>query len=151
MRRIGKPITMLALFPLLLFIVPAEATQASTGYQKYHGVMPDEYYDRLARCETGGNWKHSTRSYTGGLGIYRGTWQRWSDTKSAKGKTPKQQVKVADAIAFKSHINPDGTKVWRVGPWGWGCVRNNEVLKSMICRSNKPVVKKWHYGCLKYK
>lgn len=151
MRRNRKPITMLVLVPLLLFIVPAEATQASTGHQKYHGVMPDKYYDRLAQCETGGNWQHSTRSYTGGLGIYRGTWKRWSNSSSAKNKTARQQVKVADAIAFKGHTEPDGQFVYPVGMWGWGCVRNSEVLKSMICRSNKSVVKKWHYGCLKYK
>ena len=126
---------------------PASAAAQRDLHEKYHGVLPDAYYDGLARCETGGNWKHSTRSYTGGLGIYRGTWQRWSDSSSAKGKTPAQQVKVADAIAFKSHINPDGTKVWRVGPWGWGCLKGQKSLQAFICKSRHKDVARWKRGC----
>ena len=126
---------------------PASAAAQRDLHEKYNGVLPDAYYDGLARCETGGNWKHSTRSYTGGLGIYRGTWQRWSDSSSAKGKTPEQQVKVADAIAFKSHINPDGTKVWRVGPWGWGCLKGQKSLQAFICKSRHTLVTRWKRGC----
>lgn len=126
---------------------PATAAAQRDTFDKYNGVLPDQYYDALARCESGGNWKHSTRSYTGGLGIYRGTWQRWSDSTSAKGKTPAQQVKVADAIAFKSHINPDGTKVWRVGPWGWGCVKGQKSLQAYICKSRHKDVARWRHGC----
>ena len=126
---------------------PASAAAQRDLHEKYHGVLPDAYYDGLARCETGGNWKHSTRSYTGGLGIYRGTWQRWSDSSSAKGKSPAQQVKVADAIAFKSHINPDGTKVWRVGPWGWGCLKGQKSLQAFICKSRHKDVARWKRGC----
>ena len=126
---------------------PASAAAQRNLHEKYHGVLPDAYYDGLARCEPGGNWKHSTRSYTGGLGIYRGTWQRWSDSSSAKGKTPAQQVKVADAIAFKSHINPDGTKVWRVGPWGWGCLKGQKSLQAYICKSRHKDVARWKRGC----
>ena len=137
----------LALITALSIPAPAFAAAQRDPHEKYHGVLPDAYYDGLARCETGGNWKHSTRSYTGGLGIYRGTWQRWSDSSSAKGKTPAQQVKVADAIAFKSHINPDGTKVWRVGPWGWGCLKGQKSLQAFICKSRHTLVTRWKRGC----
>ena len=137
----------IALITALSIPSPATAAAQRDPHEKYHGVLPDAYYDGLARCETGGNWKHSTRSYTGGLGIYRGTWQRWSDSSSAKGKTPAQQVKVADAIAFKSHINPDGTKVWRVGPWGWGCLKGQKSLQAFICKSRHSLVARWKRGC----
>ena len=137
----------IALITAISIPAPAFAAAQRDTFSKYHGVLPDQYYDALARCETGGNWKHSTRSYTGGLGIYRGTWQRWSDSSSAKGKTPAQQVKVADAIAFKSHINPDGTKVWRVGPWGWGCLKGHKSLQAYICKSRHKDVARWKRGC----
>lgn len=137
----------IALITATFTATPASAAAQRDTFDKYHGVLPDQYYDALARCETGGNWQHSTRSYTGGLGIYRGTWQRWSDSSSAKGKTPAQQVKVADAIAFKSHINPDGTKVWRVGPWGWGCVKGQKSLQAYICKSRHKDVARWRRGC----
>jgi hypothetical protein len=137
----------IALITAISIPAPAFAAAQRDTFSKYHGVLPDQYYDALARCETGGNWQHSTRSYTGGLGIYRGTWKRWSDSSSAKGKTPAQQVKVADAIAFKSHINPDGTKVWRVGPWGWGCVKGQKSLQAFICKSRHKDVARWRRGC----
>jgi hypothetical protein len=117
------------------------------GHSAYDGVLPDRYYDLLARCETGHNWKHSTRSYTGGLGIYRGTWRRWSNSSSAKGKTPQYQVKVADKIAFLGHTEPDGEFVWAVGPWGWGCVKNSAKLQGFICQSRHKAVQRWKRRC----
>ena len=136
----------MALTLLTALSIPSVAGAAAEPHE-LGGILPDAYYLHLARCETNSNWSHSTKSYTGGLGIYRGTWQRWSDSTSAKGKTPAQQVKVADAIAFKSHINPDGTKVWRVGPWGWGCVKNSTTLQRYICLSRHTLVAKWKRGC----
>ena len=134
--------------PLLLALsIPTQAHAASDSHAKYHGVLEDRYYDLMAQCETGGNWNHSTKSYTGGLGISRSTFRTWSDYPSAKGLTPRQQVKVADAIAFKSHINPDGTKVWRVGPWGWGCLKGQKSLQRFICQSRHTLVVRWKRNC----
>jgi len=134
--------------PLILTLsIPAHDTPLPTSRAKYQAVLSDAYYDQLAICETGGNWAHSTKSYTGGLGIHRGTWRNWSDTPSATGKTPKQQIQVADAIAFKSHINPDGRKVWRVGPWGWGCLKGQKHLQDFICQSRHTLVVRWKRNC----
>jgi hypothetical protein len=139
---------------IALSLLSASPVHASTTdkhtHRKYHGLMSDYWYDKLAECETNSNWQHSTRSYTGGLGIARGTWQRWSNSSSAKGKSPRYQVQVADNIAFLGHTK-DGVYKYPVGVFGWGCVKNNAVLKAMICRSNKPLVKRWHNRCNKYK
>ena len=137
----------MALPLILTLFIPAHDKPLPTSRAKYHGVLPDAYYDQLATCETGGNWAHSTKSYTGGLGIHRATWRNWSDTRSATGKTSAQQVKVADAIAFKSHINPDGRKVWRVGPWGWGCLKGQKHLQDFICQSRHTLVVRWKRNC----
>jgi len=137
----------MALSLILALSVPAHASAAADSHAKYHAVLPDQYYDLLAQCETGSNWSHSTKSYTGGLGIHRATWRNWSNFPSAKGKTPAQQVKVADAIAFKSHINPDGRKVWRVGPWGWGCLKREKSLQAFICKSSNKLVARWKRHC----
>jgi len=134
--------------PLILALsVPAHASAAADPYAKYNGVLPDRYYDLMALCETGGNWQHSTKSYTGGLGIHRQTFRTWSNYNSAKGLTAKQQVKVADAIAFKSHIERSGRKVWRVGPWGWGCLKGQKSLQRFICQSRHTLVVKWKRNC----
>lgn len=34
-------------------------------------------WDRLAECETGGNWKHRTSTYQGGLGFHHGSWDAY--------------------------------------------------------------------------
>jgi hypothetical protein len=137
-----------------LALTPTTAqAKNNNSHSKYHGVLPDAYYDALGTCESGlpgtnePNWKHSTRSYTSGLGIARGTFQRWSNHSSAKGMTPREQVRVADAIAFKSHIETDGTKIWRVGPWGWGCLSARKSIQRFICESRHPLVQKWKRNC----
>jgi hypothetical protein len=137
-----------------LALTPATAhAKNNNSHKEYHGVLPDAYYNALGTCETGlpgtnePNWKHSTRSYTGGLGIHRSTFRRWSNHSSAKGMTPREQVRVADAIAFKSHIERDGTKIWRVGPWGWGCLKARKSIQRYICQSRHPLVQKWKRNC----
>lgn len=142
-----KQIIMATTVLSLLTATPVSAKQENTHtHRKYHGVMSDYFYDRLAQCETGGRWNHSTRSYTGGLGIARGTWIRWSNSTSATGKTPEYQVQVADNIAFYGHTT-DGVYKYPVGVYGWGCVRRSPELQALICKSNKPIVRKWRRNC----
>lgn len=155
MKRIILSLTLSTTILSMVPVSPADASNSPTpthttlnlSRRKYGAILPDDYYDRLAQCETGGNWNHSTRSYTGGLGINRHTFQRWSPYKSARGLTPRQQVRVADAIAFSGYTPRNGDHVWRVGPWGWGCVKQNPVLQAHICRSTHPKVQRWKRGC----
>lgn len=128
---------------------PAEAhhNKLETSHRKYRGILPDAYYDGLARCETGANWKHSTRTYTGGLGIARGTAWRWSGHRNLAKFSPRHQVKIADRIAFTSWTTKKGRKVWRVGPWGWGCLKQTPKLQRYICASNHKLVARWKRGC----
>lgn len=128
---------------------PADAhhTQLNMSRKKYKAVLPDAYYDGLAMCETGADWQHSTLNYTGGLGIARGTAHRWSGKRNLAKLTPKQQVEIADRIAFTSWVNKKGTKVWRVGPWGWGCLKLRPSLQRYICASKHPQVARWKRGC----
>jgi hypothetical protein len=131
----------------LIVLFPTSANAASDSHAKYKAILPDRYYDALAICETGGNWNHATKSYTGGLGIHRQTFRTWSNYNSAKGLTPKQQVKVADAIAFRGHTQRNGRHIWRVGVWGWGCVKREKSLQSFICNSRHPLVQRWKRHC----
>ncbi len=130
----------------IAFTSPASAGVDTHTHRKYKGVMSDYYYDQLAKCETGGNWNHSTKSYTSGLGIARGTWVAFSNSSSAKDKPPEYQVAIADNIAFRGHWR-DGVFKPPVGPWGWGCVRNSKLLTSKICKSRNPLVRKYQRRC----
>jgi hypothetical protein len=69
-------------------------------------------WDRLAQCETAGNWQNGG-NYGGGLGIYIGTWRMYGGTEFAprpQYATKQQQIVVAERIA-------------RDGMGGWGCAR----------------------------
>jgi len=116
---------------MILLTVPtaAAAHHNNLDYsrKKYGAIMPDAYYDDLGRCETGGingNLQHSTKSYTGAFGLYRGTAWRWSGYRDVTHLTRRQQIRIADRIAFSGWERPGKPKVWNVGPFGWGAVRS---------------------------
>ena len=84
------------------------------------GVPPDSYWDRMAMCETGGNWAHYPNgTWTGGLGIYNGTWTTWGGSEfapKAGQATREQQIIVANRIAVTGWNG-----VAPVGFYAWGC------------------------------
>ncbi len=76
--------------------------------------IPDGYWDRMARCETGGNWSMVGSRYSGGLGFYNGTWDAFGGREFAAraGQASReQQIIVANRVANS------------VGLSGWGCLR----------------------------
>jgi resuscitation-promoting factor RpfB len=82
------------------------------------GAPSDGYWDRMAMCETGGNWAHYPNgTYTGGLGIYNGTWLTWGGGEFAPRAglaTREQQIAVANRIAITGHngVSPVGLSAW---------------------------------------
>ncbi len=89
------------------------------------GVPPDEYWDRMAYCETGGNWGMTGSRYSGGLGFYNGTWDAWGGREFAPlagQATREQQIIVANRVATQGYHGPRGY-VAPVGYSGWGCAR----------------------------
>ena len=131
-----------AVIAMISLTAPPTKNDSFTGL-----VMPPEFYRRLAQCETGSKVNHSTRSYTGMFGIYRRTWQAFSHNTSAKGKTPNQQAKIVDKIAFHGH-HERGRYQHPVGLWGWGVVKNNCMdLQGFICRSKKEIVQSQKRNC----
>ena len=140
-----KTILAATLFATVLFPMQANATSSFDGL-----TLAEHFYYRLAQCETGSAWNHSTRSYTSAFGISRGVWLRYSHSTDASRYTPRQQAIVVDRIAFIGFH--DGTRFWHpVGPWGWGAIRTQNCmnLQSFICKSRKPIVQKWKRNCHK--
>jgi hypothetical protein len=121
----------------------AHAHNIDTSRRQYGAIMPDEYYRALGRCETAGNLKHSSRSYTGIFGIHRQTARTWSGKSDLAGLTMRQQIRVADRIAFSGYTRKDGRYVWPVGPFGWGAVTSGcSNLLEHICHSKHKRVQK---------
>jgi hypothetical protein len=85
----------------------AEAERAQQAEQQSRRVA---MWDRLAACETGGDW-HNGGDYGGGLGIYVGTWRAYGGTEFAARP---QWASKAQQIAVAERIANDGFG-------GWGC------------------------------
>lgn len=77
-------------------------------------VARANYWDRLAYCETHGQWHQRGSYYVGGLGIWYGNWQRWAPAvgvnKPAYLASREEQIRVA-------------TYGRRVDRAYWGCMR----------------------------
>lgn len=75
--------------------------------------IPDSFWDRMAQCETGGNWSMVGSRYSGGVGFYNGTWDSFGGREFAARAgqaTREQQIIVANRVAND------------VGLSGWGCL-----------------------------
>lgn len=78
----------------------------------YYGTRADPMWDRIAQCESGGNWSVVDSEYSGGLGIYNGTWDAFGGRDFASNAglaTREEQIIVAERIKAG------------VGISGWGC------------------------------
>lgn len=138
---------------LWIMMTPTNATAHSTldqSRKQYGAIMADNYYRLLALCESGTKdptpWStYQTKTYTSALGMARGSWRRYAPGSwpSAKNRTNRQIIRVADALAFSGRTLDDGTYRHPVGPFGWGCVRNSPTLKQYICQSHHPKVQRW--------
>ncbi|HEY7134002.1 MAG TPA: transglycosylase family protein [Acidimicrobiia bacterium] len=87
--------------------IAAAAAQAAQVRQ-----VNDAVWDRLAQCETGGNWGLHGARFSGGLGIFNGTWDAFGGREfasNAGSATRDQQIAVAERIRA------------RFGYTGWGC------------------------------
>ena len=142
---IALTLSLSTITPTILSEAPVRAAEPTKDMDAL--VMPWRFYRRLAKCETNLTVNHSTPSYTGMFGINRGTWMRWSNSSSARGKTPVEQARVVDNIAWLGHTT-NGIYKWPAGPWGWGAIKKNCMgLQTFICRSPHPKVQKWKRGC----
>jgi len=80
----------------------------------YYGTKADPMWDKIAQCESGGNWGVVDSMYSGGLGIYNGTWDQFGGREFASNAgyaTREEQIIVAERIRAA------------VGISGWGCAR----------------------------
>jgi hypothetical protein len=104
-------------------VTRAEAVAAAGYARGGAGIPPDSYWDRMAACETGGNWSMTGSRYSGGVGFYNGTWDAWGGREFAPlagQATREEQIIVANRVATQGYHGPRGY-VAPVGYSGWGC------------------------------
>ncbi|OMH34163.1 transglycosylase [Tersicoccus sp. Bi-70] len=70
---------------------------AVTGTQA--NAASEATWDRVAQCESGGNWSINTgNGYTGGLQFTQSTWESFGGTGSAANASKAQQIAVAERV-----------------------------------------------------
>lgn len=94
----------------------------------------DEYWDKVAQCETASDWKDGGQ-WAGGLGIYLATWRGFGGeefSETPQEATRDEQIVVANRIALHGYKNASGAVQQPVGFNGWGCIRNNDYLEPTV-------------------
>jgi hypothetical protein len=64
-------------------------------------VVGESIWDRLAQCESGGNWSSNVGTFDGGLQFHPGTWRAYGGTQyapAANQATREQQITVAQRV-----------------------------------------------------
>jgi len=83
-------------------------------YVEFYGTKYNPLWDKMAQCETGGNWAASGQRYQGGLGIYFQNWNHYGgrDFAPTGGQATKyEQIIVAERIRAEH------------GWHAWGCAK----------------------------
>ena len=128
------------------------ATEIAPAVFTVKAKAPDSFWDKLAWCETQGDWKNGG-NWAGGLGIARSTWQRFGGKEFASAPnfaTKEEQIVVANRISTQGYSgviqrDPEWAKVHGVavsepytqnpvGFSGWGALH---------CAGGRP--KLYHY------
>jgi uncharacterized protein YabE (DUF348 family) len=81
--------------------VSAVPVKRARPHIEYYGTHYNPLWDKMAECETGGNWNASGQTWQGGLGIYFQNWNHYGglDFAPTAGQATKlEQIVVAEKI-----------------------------------------------------
>jgi LysM repeat protein len=78
---------------------PASSSRRSTVTRSAAAPAGGSVWDRLAQCESGGNWGINTgNGYSGGLQFAQGTWAANGGSGSAHNASRAEQIRVAERV-----------------------------------------------------
>jgi len=81
--------------------ISAVPSKGARPFIEWYGTKYNPLWDKMAQCETGGNWKASGQQYQGGLGIYFQNWNHYGGlgfAPTAGLATKYEQIIVAERI-----------------------------------------------------
>jgi hypothetical protein len=94
-------VTMAALLLAALLLMWMTASTASAAPNR-------EVWDRIASCESGGDWNiHTGNGYSGGLQFHPDTWRAYGGKGSAHHASKDEQIAVANRV-----LRAQGWKAW---------------------------------------
>jgi hypothetical protein len=86
----------------------------AAAWQAAEKSARDSIWDRIAACETQGDWSMRGSSFSGGVGFSNAAWSQWGGSEFAPNAgqaTREQQIVVAERIRAS------------VGMGAWGCAK----------------------------
>jgi LysM repeat protein len=82
-----------------LAVVGAVAAGAPLAVAGTASAAPDTAWDRLAQCESGGNWRINTgNGFSGGLQFTPSTWAAYGGSGRAQNASREEQIAVAERV-----------------------------------------------------
>lgn len=105
-----RAIVLLTAVFAVMIPTPAHTPTARAAVPKVtHLVSPDvmKLWNRVAVCETGGNWQMHGSRYSGGIGFRNDVWLEYGGGKYghyANEATPEEQVTIARAIQARAGV-----------------------------------------------
>ena len=95
---------------LRLTVAGAVMVGASAAVVGTASAAPDDSWDALAQCESGGNWSTNTgNGYSGGLQFAQSTWNAYGGSGSPASASRSEQIAVAERV-----LAAQGWNAWPV-------------------------------------
>jgi resuscitation-promoting factor RpfA len=95
---------------LRLAVAGAVAVSIPIAVAGTANAAPASVWDRVAQCESGGNWQSNTgNGFSGGLQFTPSTWRAFGGTGSAHQASRAQQIAVAERV-----LAAQGWNAWPV-------------------------------------
>ncbi|MFP5072702.1 transglycosylase family protein [Pseudonocardia nantongensis] len=102
-------------------------------------AAPDGVWDRLAECESGGDWSTSTgNGYHGGLQFAPSTWKAYGGSGSAANASRSEQIAVAEKVLAAQGWNAWPSCSKKVGVTGHSADPGKRVKASAPAESAAP-------------
>jgi len=135
MKRLASVVAVMTLATNVVGVIPVSAKKHkykpwSVEWFQNHRHPRGSYWDKVAWCETHGNWQDGGM-WGGGLGIATTSWRNYGGYQFASHParaTRKEQIEVANRIAVNGYIRSDGSFQFPAGYGGWGCIRAKKYL-----------------------
>jgi resuscitation-promoting factor RpfA len=94
-----RPVSITGRSLVRLAVVGAVAAGSAAALAGTASAAPDSAWDKLAQCESGGNWNINTgNGYYGGLQFNLGTWRAFGGAGMPNQASRSQQIAVAEKV-----------------------------------------------------
>ena len=96
----ARPVSITGRSLARLAVVGAVTAGSAAALMGTANAAPDSAWDKLAQCESGGNWNINTgNGYYGGLQFNLGTWQSYGGTSRPDLTSREYQISIAEKVA----------------------------------------------------